>query len=65
MYFNFTREQEMLRSLVREFAEKELQPRVEEFDEPEGEFPFDVWKRMAIMGLIGELTMTTLQSSCG
>lgn len=53
MDFNLTREQEMLRNMVREFAERELLPRVEEFGEREGEFPFDVWKRIANLGLIG------------
>jgi len=53
MDFSLTREQEMLRKMVREFAETELRPREDEFAEPEGEWPYDVWKRMAELGLIG------------
>jgi alkylation response protein AidB-like acyl-CoA dehydrogenase len=53
MDFGLTREQEMLRNMVKDFAEKELRPRVEEFAQPEGEWPFDIWKKMANLGLIG------------
>jgi hypothetical protein len=53
MDFNFTREQEMLRNMVREFVQKELAPRIPEFDEPEGEWPYDVFKRMGQLGLVG------------
>ena len=53
MDFSFTREQEMLRNMVREFAQKELAPRIPEFDEPEGEWPYDVFKRMGQLGLVG------------
>ena len=47
MDFSLSRELEMLRNMVREFAENELQPRESEFSEPEGEWPYDVWKRIA------------------
>lgn len=53
MDFGFTRPQEMLRTMVRDFAQKELAPRIPEFDSPEGEWPYDVLKRMGQMGLIG------------
>lgn len=53
MDFTLSREQEMLKKMVREFAEKELRPREEEFSQPEGEWPYDVWKRIAQLGLIG------------
>ena len=53
MDFGLSRELEMLRKMVREFAENELRPRESEFSEPEGEWPYDVWKRIAELGLIG------------
>jgi len=52
MDFSFKREQEILRRTVREFAENEIAPRVDYFDEP-GEFPFETAKKMADLGLIG------------
>jgi alkylation response protein AidB-like acyl-CoA dehydrogenase len=53
MDFGLSREQEMLRNMVRDFAEKEIRPRTAEFAQPEGEFPFDICKKMADLGLIG------------
>ncbi len=53
MDFSLPRELEMLRNMVREFAENELRPREDEFAQSEGEWPYDVWKRMAKLGLIG------------
>ncbi len=52
MDFGFTREQEMLRNMVREFAERELAPRAVALDE-KGEFPFDIATKMANLGLLG------------
>jgi len=52
MDFNFTPEQEMLRKVMREFAEKELLPRALQLDES-GEFPRDIIKKIADLGLIG------------
>jgi alkylation response protein AidB-like acyl-CoA dehydrogenase len=52
MDFNLTRQQEMLRDTVHEFAETELAPRALELDERE-EFPFDIFKRTVEMGLPG------------
>ena len=46
MDFGLTREQEMLRNMVREFAESELAPNVLSLDE-KGEFPFDELKKAA------------------
>jgi alkylation response protein AidB-like acyl-CoA dehydrogenase len=54
MDFALTREQEMLRNMVREFAEKELAPRAFTLDEA-GEFPRELVQRMAQLGLIGIL----------
>lgn len=53
MDFSLNREHEMIRNMVREFAESELRPRENEFAQPEGEWPYDVWKRFAKLGLIG------------
>ena len=50
--FELTKQQQMLRSLVREFAESELAPRVLELDE-KGAFPFDIVKKLAAQGIIG------------
>lgn len=55
MDFNLTRQQEMLRDTVRQFADSELAPRALELDE-KGEFPFDIIKRTGEMGLIGVVT---------
>jgi butyryl-CoA dehydrogenase len=55
MDFNLTRQQEMLRDTVHEFAETELAPRALELDE-RGEFPFDIVRRTAEMGLLGIIT---------
>ena len=55
MDFDLTRQQEMLRDTVRQFADSELAPRALELDE-RGEFPFDIVKRTGEMGLIGIMT---------
>jgi len=52
MDFNFTPEQEMLRKAMREFSEKELLPKALQLDEL-GEFPRDIIKKIADLGLIG------------
>jgi alkylation response protein AidB-like acyl-CoA dehydrogenase len=52
MDFSFTPEQEMLRKAMREFAEKELIPRAQQLDES-GEFPRDIIKKVAALGLVG------------
>jgi len=50
--FDLTDEQRMLREMVREFSEKEIKPRAAEIDRTD-EFPWDLWKRMADLGLLG------------
>ena len=55
MDFSLTRQQEMLRDMVRQFAESELAPRALELDE-RAEFPLDLHKRIAEMGLVGIIT---------
>ena len=52
MDFGPTREQEMLRDMVRSFAESELAPNALSLDE-KGEFPFDALKKAAKLGLVG------------
>src|SRR5258705_8271706 len=52
MDFNFTPEQELLRSSVREFAESELRPHVREWDEAQ-QFPRELLSKLAELGLMG------------
>ena len=60
--FEFTKEQEMLRSMVREFADRELAPRALEIDR-KGEFPADLFKKIAGLGLLGISTPRDLGGS--
>lgn len=50
--FAFTEEQELLRRVVREFAERELAPHYRAWDRS-GEFPRALWRRMGELGLTG------------
>ncbi|MDP6510651.1 MAG: acyl-CoA dehydrogenase family protein, partial [Dehalococcoidia bacterium] len=52
MDFQLSREQEMLRNMVRSFAETEVAPRAAALDEA-GQFPYDLVKRIGKQGLIG------------
>jgi len=52
MDFNLSQEQEVLRKTIRNFAEKELMPKASEIDD-KGEFPHEVVKKIANLGLIG------------
>jgi butyryl-CoA dehydrogenase len=52
MNFELSDAQRMLRDMVREFAEKEIKPRASEIDRTD-EFPWDLWKRMAELGILG------------
>jgi alkylation response protein AidB-like acyl-CoA dehydrogenase len=47
-----SKEQELFRDSVRQFAEREIAPRAEEFDQ-HGVFPHDVFKRMGELGYYG------------
>ena len=50
--FDFTPEQKMVRDMVRQWADKELAPRVPEFDKPEALPPYDLMRKMvAAFGL--------------
>ena len=55
MDFSFTREQEILRDTVREFAQRELAPNALALDE-KGEFIRDIVKKTAELGLVGIIT---------
>ncbi len=52
MNFKLTKEQEMIRKMVREFAETEIKPIAADYDETQ-EFPWDTVKKMANLNLLG------------
>jgi cyclohexanecarboxyl-CoA dehydrogenase len=52
MNLEFTSEQEELSRTLRNFAKKELAPRSAAWDRG-GEFPWDVWRQMGELGLLG------------
>lgn len=52
MDFNLSTEQEMVRDLSRNFAKNEITPIAEELDKT-GQFPYEVWKKMAGLGICG------------
>jgi short/branched chain acyl-CoA dehydrogenase len=52
MEFTFSTEQEMVRDLCRNFAKNEILPIAEELDKT-GHFPYEVWKKMAGLGICG------------
>ena len=52
MNFDLTNEQKMIRDEVRHFAKKEIAPRAEEL-ESSGEYPYDIYAKMAELGLMG------------
>jgi butyryl-CoA dehydrogenase len=52
MDLNFTEEQDTMRRMVRDFAQKEVAPIAAEIDE-KGEVPFDNIKKMGQLGLLG------------
>lgn len=54
MNFRLTEEHQMVRRMVRQFAEREIAPRAEEIDETD-EFPEDIFHRMGELGLLGLL----------
>lgn len=51
-YF-LTEEEELLRGAVKEFAEREVRPRIEELDKHGAEFPHDLYKKAADLGFTG------------
>src|SRR5574342_997457 len=52
MNFELSDAERMLRDMVREFAEREIRPRAAEIDRTD-DFPRDLWKRMAELGILG------------
>jgi butyryl-CoA dehydrogenase len=54
MDLTFTPEQEMIRQVAREFADKELLPSAAQYDEAQ-EFPVQLWKKLGEMGMMGLL----------
>ncbi|GGJ66219.1 hypothetical protein GGR02_001673 [Anoxybacillus voinovskiensis] len=52
MNFELTKEQQMIKEMVREFAEKEIAPNAAKWDE-EAYFPVEVFKKMGELGLLG------------
>lgn len=52
MDFSFTDEQELFRRTVREFAQKEVAPKIREY-EREGQFPWEIYRKMGKAGLLG------------
>ena len=52
MDFSFSEEQQLTRQMVREFAETEIAPLSSHLDETQ-EFPFDIFRKLAALGLTG------------
>ncbi|WP_027363726.1 acyl-CoA dehydrogenase [Desulfotruncus alcoholivorax] len=52
MDFNLTKDQQMIRDVVRDFAEQEIVPRASEIDKT-GQFPLEIVNKMAEMDLMG------------
>lgn len=52
MNFDLTKEQEMIRKLIRDFAEAEVAPEADERDRT-GEFPKEIFSKLAELGIMG------------
>ena len=52
MNFDLTQEQQMIKNMVRDFADAEIAPRAEHVDRT-GEFPFDTFMKMGELGMLG------------
>jgi len=50
--FRLTEDQQLIRDTARDFAQREIAPQAEEIDRT-GEFPVDIFKQMADLGLMG------------
>jgi len=64
MDFSFSPQQQLLRKLAREFAEKEVEPLAEEVDRT-GKFPKETFKKMAKIGFTGVCTPVEYGGSGG
>ncbi|TXC81630.1 acyl-CoA dehydrogenase family protein [Luteibaculum oceani] len=54
MNFNYSESQNMIAQMVRDFAEKEIKPKLMEWDESQV-FPIEVFKKLGELGLLGVL----------
>jgi len=54
MNFELTTDQEMFQKMAREFAERELLPVAQGYDQT-GKYPYELYKKMAPLGLLAEL----------
>ncbi|MDP4156989.1 MAG: acyl-CoA dehydrogenase family protein, partial [Bacillota bacterium] len=52
MNFDLTKEQEMIRKLIRDFAEAEVAPGADDRDRT-GEFPKEIFSKLAELGIMG------------
>ncbi|WLR52618.1 acyl-CoA dehydrogenase [Bacillus tianshenii] len=52
MNFELTKEQQMIRDMVRDFAQNEIRPKAEHYDKT-AEFPEETFKKMAELGMLG------------
>jgi butyryl-CoA dehydrogenase len=52
MDFHLTTEQQMIRDLCKNFVKNEISPIAEEMDQT-GQFPYEVWKKMGGLGMVG------------
>ena len=52
MNFNLSEEQSLLRDMVRDFAEREIRPRVKDMEEHEA-FPRELLRKLGALGLLG------------
>jgi butyryl-CoA dehydrogenase len=52
MNFELTEEQQIIKKMVRDFAEKEIRPRAIEIDK-EAKFPLDIFKKLGELGILG------------
>jgi alkylation response protein AidB-like acyl-CoA dehydrogenase len=50
----FTENQQIIRDTIRDFAEKNIRPRIMEFDESQ-EFPMEILKQLGELGFLGIL----------
>ena len=54
MDFKLTENQEMIAQMIRDFGDKEIRPKMMEWDESQ-EFPIEVFKKLGALGLMGVL----------
>lgn len=52
MNFELTKEQQMIKDMVRDFAQNEIAPKAEHLDTT-GEFPIETFKKMGELGILG------------